>query len=278
MADCLEFNEDEELDSGDETSTLGAEKKSEVLAAALDSKRPAMGYSTPVKEVVEYVVDQRGTGSETLVVKSAPPAKDNHPGGPAYNHSPTSHYSSNHKGHNPCTTPGRRLPPAIHTPQSPTHQQHSPSIRIEKPTSGVHQTLPAFKSPYINDARIGNARQHIPQYPAQPNANPYFQTSHRTSSNCFDLPFFDAGLSQLNVNDFNLNFDLWNPQIDLFANETSTAAVPSTSSKRIEASIVPRYYHDANNQAYDSFPSINNMPTLNDFINNDFNVYPYAPN
>lgn len=166
--------------------------------SATTTTTPAIKLSTPAASpmkkhgngVLEYVVDQKGIGSETLVVKSA--ANKNNCGSPksAINSRRNSFISS-----------------------SPTKQQ-PPSASIPTP-SQLHLHALSYNMPMTT--------QSHPLFPNYPRTMTAMSNALPTIDGQFDFSAIanDLGLAALNVNDFNIN--TWNahtaydsyPQVDM---------------------------------------------------------------
>jgi hypothetical protein len=138
--------------------------------------------TSPVKEVVEYVVDQMGVGSESLVVKNT---------------------KAEGNGHSVIVAA---------TPVSvAASRRHSLKLSATATPSKKH-FLAQF--PHHNYASVPS------HYPSQ--TQPRFLNAPHYAF----APAADVGLAQLNVQDFNLNSDLWNPQLNPFVSECESQAVP----------------------------------------------------
>ena len=183
--------EDEEETNKDETflqdeieepprSSLKGRKQRSVRTKLQSSVAPSIP-STPSKQqqassLLEYVVDQKGTGSETLVVKSASIAG--------------SSSASNGSRRNSIT--GSHLSPKRSTAIPNNFSPFNPNYCISKSVPVTTQSHPLFPNYPRANYNLGNA---LPSLETQ-----------------FDFNVInggDLGLTALNVNDFNL-LGIWN--------------------------------------------------------------------
>lgn len=179
--EAIESNQDETFiqEDVDEAPIKARCRKPRAVRTKITPCPTPSGTSTPSKQqqqataLLEYVVDQKGTGSETLVVKSASVAGNNSP--------------SNGSRRNSIT--GNNLSPRKSAAAPTSFSPFNPNYSAAPMTTQSHHLFPNY--PRVN-YNLGNP---LPSLETQ-----------------FDFNMInggDLGLTALNVNDFNL-LGIWN--------------------------------------------------------------------
>ena len=201
-----------------------------------------------VSSLLEYVVDQKGVGSETLVVKSASTVGNNGNSGAGS--------ASNGSRRNSIAglSPRKANTPAIASNFSPFNP-HYPSPSIPAPfTTQSHHLFPNY--PRFN-YNLSNA---LPSLDTQ-----------------FDFNFInggDLGLTALNANDFNL-LDIWNNNGIGGIDNNAVANNTSSYFNTYPQSDIPRYTQPTSPQSQlnshnAAIPSSTSQNPINNFVSDLF--------
>lgn len=209
-----------------------AESTTTTAAATAANERPKTKPASPIKAlgVVEYIVDQKGAGSESLVVKSA-----------ATNKATSAALSSS-----PAFVGSRRGSSLVSPPRRSLDQQQQQRHLLQN--THLAQTCPTTHSHPL----FPNYTRTLPAYDTQINL---------AAINA------DLGLAALNVADFSLNTELWNASGMFPIEQPAPAAAiydPYASFSPIDS--IPRYISntntntDANNSGASIYQLSNTRP------------------
>lgn len=217
MTECYTEDCDE---SDDESMRPASLSTTEQQAAATAMVSPAKGTG-----VMEYVVDQKGAGSESLVVKSAATKGTATTG---QNASPTRMQCRE-------TREQGRVSSRRNSTSSPLKTREARETR-ETREMGSYRNSPA-----LTMAAVPTTQSHhlFPNYVRGTTSNLPSLDSQ------LDLVAMntDIGLAALNASDFNLNTDIWNTQLNPFLVDSPTnSAALFYDTGASDGHSIPRYH------------------------------------